>query len=75
MACDTLGRPTRAMLTTLEGEGTKSTVMASVSPGTDSVAVSPVSATSRASSGRATVRTSSEASTRSDNVTSRRPSW
>ena len=46
MACDTLGRPTRAMLTTLEGEGTKSTVMASASPGTDSVAVSPVSATS-----------------------------
>ncbi len=62
------------MLTTLEGEGTKSTVMASASPGTDSVAVSPVSATRRARSGRASARTSSEASTRSDSVTSFNPS-
>jgi hypothetical protein len=63
------------MLTTLEGDGTKSTVIASASPGTESVAVSPVSATRRASSGRARPRTSSEASTRSDSATSLRPSW
>ena len=64
----------RAMLTTLEGEGTKSTVIASARPGSDSVAVSPVSATRRASSGRASARTWSPASTRSDRVTSFKPS-
>ena len=33
VAWGTLGRPTRAMLTTLEGEGTKSTVIASLLAG------------------------------------------
>ena len=74
VACGTLGRPTNAMLTTLEGEGTKSTVIASSAPGSDSVAVSPVSATSRTSSGRARWRTSSWASTRSESATSFSPS-
>ena len=74
VACGTLGRPTHAMLTTLDGEGTKSTVIASSCPGTESVAVSPVLATSAASSGRASSRTSSWARTRSESVSSRSPS-
>ena len=37
---DTLRRPRRAMLTTLDGAGTKSTVIAAPAPGTDRVAVS-----------------------------------
>ena len=73
VACSTLGRPTRAMLTTLEAEGTKSTVIAWPSPGSESVAVSPVCSTSQASHGRARSRTSSCASTRSESATSFRP--
>ena len=61
------------LLGTLEGEGTKSTVIASPPPGTLSVAVSPVSCTSQASHGRARSRTSSCPSTRSDRATSLRP--
>ena len=73
VAWATLGRPSRAMLTTLDGEGTKSTVIASPPPGTDRVAVSPVSCTSQVSHGRARSRTSSCSSTRSDSATSFRP--
>ena len=62
------------MLTTLEPDGTKSTVIASPPLGTDSVAVSPVCSASRASNGRARWRTSSWPSTRSDSVTNRSPS-
>ena len=47
VACGMLGRPSRAMLTTLEGAGTKSTVIAAPAPGTDSVADSPVSSHQR----------------------------
>jgi hypothetical protein len=52
------GRPTRAIETTLDGDGTKSTVIAASSAGSDSVAVSPVSPASRISNGRASERTS-----------------
>ena len=74
VAWATLGRPTRAMLTTLDDDGTKSTVIASPPPGTDRVAVSPVSSTSHVSHGRARSRTSSWPSTRSDSATSFSPS-
>ena len=59
VAYETLGRPMRARLTTLEADGTKSTVIASSSPGSESVAVSPVAATSCVSRGRASWGTSS----------------
>ena len=72
VACATLGRPTRAMLTTLDSPATKSTVIASPTAGTDSVAVSPVSAASARSRGRAGSRTSSR--TPSASVTSLIPS-
>jgi hypothetical protein len=74
VACGTLGRPMRAMLTTLEGDGTKSTVIASLTPATDSVTVSPVCSTSHVSHGRARSRTSSCPSTRSASATSLKPS-
>ena len=48
VACATLGRPTRATLCTDDALWTKSTVIASGSPGAESVAVSPVSSTSAA---------------------------
>ena len=62
------------MLTTLDPDGTKSTVTASPPLGIESVAVSPVSDTRRSSSGRARWRTSSRPSTRSASATSRSPS-
>ena len=58
-----LGRPTRATLCTDASLWTKSTVIASRSPGAESVAVSPVSAASASSCGRATLRRSSLPST------------
>ena len=74
VAWPTLGRPTRAMLTTLDSPATKSTVTASPAPGTDSVAVSPVRSTSARSCGRARSRTSRPASTRSASATRCSPS-
>ncbi len=62
------------MLTTLDCDGTESTVIASRSPGTDSVAVSPVRSISSTSTGRASARRSRRASTRSASVTSPSPS-
>ena len=62
------------MLTTLERDGTESTVIASRSPGSDSVAVSPVCSISSTSTGRASARRSSRESTRSASVTSASPS-
>ena len=62
------------MLTTLDGAGTKSTVIAASAPGTDNVADSPVCTTNEVSHGRARSRTSSWASTRSASPTSLSPS-
>src|SRR4051812_19915169 len=73
VAWPTLGRPSRATLITLDSAATKSTVTASDAPGTDSVAVSPVAATSACSRGRASSRMSSRARTPSARATSRRP--
>ena len=63
VACAIDGRPSCVHALDVCGERTKSIVTASGSPGTDSVAVSPASATSVSRCGRATVRTSSRAST------------
>ena len=64
VAWATLGRPTRATLCTDAALCTKSTVIASTSPGADNVAVSPVFATSAWRCGRATSRRSSRATWR-----------
>ena len=61
------------MLTTLERDGTESTVIASRSPGSDSVAVSPVLSINSTSSGLASAWRSRRESTRSASVTSASP--
>jgi hypothetical protein len=59
VACPIDGRPSWLTCWIVWALGTKSTVTASCSPGTCSVAVSPVSRTSSSRCGRATRRTSS----------------
>ena len=65
VACAMLGRPIRATLCTVDGLWTKSTVTASRSPGTESVAVSPVASTSASRLGRPSSRTSRRRAPRS----------
>ena len=62
------------MLTTLERDGTESTVIASRSPGSDRVAVSPVDSSSSTRIGRASDCRSRREITRSASVTSASPS-
>ena len=73
VAWATLGRPTRATLCTDDELWTKSTVIASGSPGTESVAVSPVASARARRWGRATSRRSSRASTAFPSSTRRSP--
>ena len=61
VACGIEGRPSRETGWIWCVPGTKSTVIASSSPGTESVALSPVARTSSSRWGRATARTSSRA--------------
>ena len=61
VACAIDGRPSRETGWIWWAPETKSTVIASSSPGTESVAVSPVGRTSSSRWGRATARTSSRA--------------
>ena len=74
VACAIDGRPSRETGCTWCEPGTKSTVIASWSPGTESVAVSPVASTRATRWGRATSRTSSRASKAFARCTMRRPS-
>ena len=74
VACAMLGRPRRATPCTDDGLCTKSTVTASRSPGAESVAVSPVVATSACRCGRAICRRSRRARTTLPSCRRRRPS-